>query len=72
MAYTYVGYPMLLWLVARFRSRPVMRAEWTPHVTVIIAAYNEERDLAAKLENTLSLEYPKDRLEDNRRFRLFD
>jgi cellulose synthase/poly-beta-1,6-N-acetylglucosamine synthase-like glycosyltransferase len=63
LAYTYAGYPMLLWLVARFRSRPVMRAEWTPHVTVIIAAYNEERDLAAKLENTLSLEYQKDRLE---------
>lgn len=63
LAYTYVGYPMLLWLVAGFHSRPVVRAQWTPHVSVIIAAYNEERDLAAKLENTLSLDYPKDRLE---------
>src|ERR1700704_6201738 len=63
LAYTYAGYPMLVWLVAGFRSRPVVRAQWTPHVSVIIAAYNEERDLAAKLENTLSLDYPKDRLE---------
>ncbi len=32
--------------------------QWTPSVSVIIAAYNEERDLAAKLENTLALDYP--------------
>lgn len=32
-------------------------------MSVIITAYNEERDLAAKLENTLALDYPKDRLE---------
>src|SRR2546426_8669132 len=63
LVYTYAGYPILLWLVAKFRSRPVVRAEWTPTVTAIITAYNEERDLAAKLENTLSLDYPKDRFE---------
>src|SRR3984893_2080179 len=63
LAYTYAGYPMLLILVAKFRSRPVQRAEWTPSVSVIIAAYNEERDLATKLENTLALDYPKDHLE---------
>jgi glycosyltransferase involved in cell wall biosynthesis len=34
-----------------------------PPVTVVITAYNEERDLAAKLENTLALDYPKDKLE---------
>ena len=37
--------------------------DWTPTVSVIIAAYNEERDLAAKLENTLALDYPKEQLE---------
>ena len=63
LAYTYAGYPMLLLLVAKFRSRPVQRAEWTPTVSIIISAYNEEQDLATKLENTLALDYPKDRLE---------
>src|ERR1700730_11686768 len=63
LAYTYAGYPLLLLLVARFRSRPVQRAEWTPTVSIIISAYNEERDLATKLENTLALDYPKDHLE---------
>jgi cellulose synthase/poly-beta-1,6-N-acetylglucosamine synthase-like glycosyltransferase len=63
LSYTYAGYPLLLVLVARVRSRPVQRREWTPTVSVIISAYNEERDLAAKLENTLALDYPKDSLE---------
>jgi cellulose synthase/poly-beta-1,6-N-acetylglucosamine synthase-like glycosyltransferase len=35
----------------------------TPSVTVIITAYNEEQDIAVKLENTLALDYPKESLE---------
>jgi cellulose synthase/poly-beta-1,6-N-acetylglucosamine synthase-like glycosyltransferase len=61
--YTYAGYPLLLALVSRVRSRPVLRAEWLPRVSVIITAYNEERDLSAKLDNTLLLDYPSDKLE---------
>ena len=61
--YTYVGYPLLLAVLSRLRARPVRRADWTPSVTVIITAYNEERDLAEKLENTLALDYPQDKLE---------
>ena len=63
LGYTYVGYPLLLLLLARLRTRPVRRAEFEPVVSVIITAYNEERDLAAKLENTLALDYPKEKLE---------
>lgn len=61
--YTYVGYPVLLLIVSTLRAKPVRRADYTPSVTVIIAAYNEERDLTAKLENTLALDYPKSHLE---------
>ena len=63
IVYTYAGYPLLLMLISRFRGKPVRRREFTPTATVIIAAYNEERDLAAKLENTLALDYPKSKLE---------
>jgi cellulose synthase/poly-beta-1,6-N-acetylglucosamine synthase-like glycosyltransferase len=63
IAYTYAGYPLLLILIGKFRAKPIARREFTPSVTVIIAAYNEERDLAGKLENTLALDYPKDKLE---------
>lgn len=63
VGYAYVGYPLLLSLISRIRPKPVHSADWTPSVSVIIAAYNEERDLAAKLENTLALDYPRSQLE---------
>lgn len=63
IGYAYVGYPLLLIVYSRLRPKPVRSGHWTPSVTVIIAAYNEERDLAAKLENTLALDYPPSQLE---------
>ncbi len=61
--YTYAGYPLLLALVSAFRPRRVRRGAFESTVSVIITAYNEERDLAAKLENTLTLDYPSELLE---------
>ena len=61
--YTYLGYPLLLVVLSVLRPRVVRRAEYTPNVTVIITAYNEEQALGAKLENTLALDYPKSCLE---------
>lgn len=62
--YTYIGYPILLVVVSALRRRAVNRLPGSsPTVTVIITAYNEERDLAAKLENTLALDYEPERLE---------
>jgi cellulose synthase/poly-beta-1,6-N-acetylglucosamine synthase-like glycosyltransferase len=63
IAYTYAGYPLLLILLSKLRGKPVLRSALTPPATVIIAAYNEERDIAQKLENTLALDYPQDKLE---------
>jgi len=61
--YVYFGYPLLLWLVSRFQSRPVGRRPITPPVTLVIAAFNEEAIIAAKLENSLALDYPSEELE---------
>ena len=63
LGYTYAGYPLLLLIMSRLRPREVRRADFAPAVTVIVTAYNEERDLAAKLENTLALDYPRELLE---------
>ena len=67
LAYAYVGYPVLVALLSRLRGRAVRRAPegaaFLPAVSVVITAYNEERDLAAKLDNTLALDYPADKLE---------
>jgi glycosyltransferase involved in cell wall biosynthesis len=63
LIYTYAGYPLLVFAVSRLFPKVVRKAEIEPTVTVLITAYNEERDLRAKLENTLQLEYPTEKLE---------
>jgi cellulose synthase/poly-beta-1,6-N-acetylglucosamine synthase-like glycosyltransferase len=63
LLYTYAGYPLLLVVMSSLRPRLVSRADSTPSVTIIITAYNEERALAAKLEDTLALDYPQGSLE---------
>lgn len=63
IAYTYLGYGVLIALLARWRGRPVAKAEITPSVTVLVAAYNEQSCIAEKIENTLALDYPSDLLE---------
>jgi cellulose synthase/poly-beta-1,6-N-acetylglucosamine synthase-like glycosyltransferase len=59
----YIGYPMLIFFLSRLFGSPVRQAEITPSVSFIIAAYNEEKDLARKIENTLALDYPREKLE---------
>jgi cellulose synthase/poly-beta-1,6-N-acetylglucosamine synthase-like glycosyltransferase len=56
--YVYAGYPLLLWCLGRVRSRPPVKGPVTPPVSIIIAAHNEARQLASKIENTLALDYP--------------
>src|SRR2546422_1037504 len=63
VVYVYAGSPCLIFLLARLRPRPVRKAPVLPTVSFIVAAYNEERVIAAKLENTLALDYPAERLE---------
>src|SRR2546428_4077997 len=63
VVYVYAGYPCLIFLLAHLRPRPVAKAPVLPIVSFIIAAYNEERVIAAKLENTFALDYPPERLE---------
>jgi len=63
IAYACIGYPALVFILSRFFERPVRRLDVTPTVSVIIAAYNEERDIARKIENTLLLDYPSEKVE---------
>ena len=68
--YTYIGYGILLYIIIRlkrlFRGKPqkaVLPAdEDLPTMTLMICAYNEEDVVAEKMENTLALDYPKDKL----------
>ena len=61
--YTYLGYPLLVWLGARCRHRHVHKAAATPRVSVIIACHNEARHIEARLRNLLDCDYPPNQLE---------
>lgn len=62
--YTYLLYPLLLWVLTWRRREPeaAEMQEW-PSVSFVLAAYNEAAVIGAKIENTLDLEYPADRFE---------
>lgn len=61
--YVYVGYPALL-LARRRRPRVAdLPDEALPRVTLLIAAHNEAGVIRQKIENSLRLDYPPDRLE---------
>lgn len=58
VGFAYLGYPLGLWLLRRISPRPVARGTDAPPISVLITVYNGERELAAKLEHTLGLDYP--------------
>lgn len=66
VVYAYVIYPVLIWLLSRLFGRvsqpPDHPEEW-PAVTLLIAAYNEEKHIQRRIENALAMDYPRDRLE---------
>lgn len=63
LMYTYVGYPALLLLAGAFFRRRNPAPNYCPSVSVLIAAYNEEKSIEKKLEQTMALDYPADKLE---------
>jgi cellulose synthase/poly-beta-1,6-N-acetylglucosamine synthase-like glycosyltransferase len=63
VVYSYLGYPLLLMLVAavrRSRTPNAPFAEW-PRISILLPVYNEEAVIGRRLENLLGLDYPADR-----------
>jgi cellulose synthase/poly-beta-1,6-N-acetylglucosamine synthase-like glycosyltransferase len=64
VAYAYFGYPLLLALWGTLRPRPIRRdPAHTPPVSILLPVHNEESQLAARIDNLVSLDYPRDALE---------
>ena len=61
--YVYAGYPLLLALIGLFVGHRRAEAGYTPRISVLIAAYNEEEAIERKIQQTLALEYPADKIE---------
>lgn len=66
IAYIYFGYPALLWLFTRKITDPeypLSSDESVPEISIVIPAYNEAMVIEHKIQNTLDLQYPPDRLD---------
>lgn len=61
--YTYLGYPALIWVLAQGKKDPEYSPDFFPTVSLVIPAYNEEVVIEKKIENSLELEYPSDKLQ---------
>jgi cellulose synthase/poly-beta-1,6-N-acetylglucosamine synthase-like glycosyltransferase len=64
--YTHLGYPLVLRALVALRRSPTLRpGTWDepPRVSLIVAAFDEEEVIAAKVANALALDYPRERLE---------
>lgn len=67
--YSYIVYPVILILITKFAKKrediAVLKSDLTDHlpsVAIIIAAYNEEKEIINRLKNIENLDYPQEKL----------
>jgi cellulose synthase/poly-beta-1,6-N-acetylglucosamine synthase-like glycosyltransferase len=66
--YSYIGYGILIFLLVQakklFKNRENHEQElfFEPDITMVVAAFNEEDFIDKKIENSLALDYPPDKL----------
>jgi cellulose synthase/poly-beta-1,6-N-acetylglucosamine synthase-like glycosyltransferase len=66
LAWSWAGYLGFLELLGRTRTRPAVAEPpdaALPSFAIVVLAHNEEATLPAKIENSLALDWPEDRLE---------
>jgi biofilm PGA synthesis N-glycosyltransferase PgaC len=68
VVYTFVGYGLVLYVLVKLKKLLIRPSKFEkdidlPTVTLLIAAYNEEDLIVDKINNTLDLNYPKEKLE---------
>ena len=66
--YTYIGYGLIVFLLVKIKNylRPVgpvpQAGEYLPELSLLVAAYNEQDFIREKIQNSLLLDYPSDKL----------
>jgi cellulose synthase/poly-beta-1,6-N-acetylglucosamine synthase-like glycosyltransferase len=61
--HAYIGYPFSLFLLSLAIKHEIKKHQYHPFVTLIITVHNEENRIREKLDNTCSIDYPKDKLQ---------
>ncbi len=65
LVWVFFGYPIFIIVLAKLAGRREARSTDSselPALTLLICAYNEEKVIGEKISNSLSLDYPKDKL----------
>jgi len=64
--YSYLGYGLLIWLLVKIRGKKRQYTSvsqgFQPEVTLVVAAYNEADFIEKKIENSLAIDYPANKL----------
>jgi len=69
LVYTYVGYASIVFLMLKIKKLyfskrfPKIDKSYEPNVCLFVTAYNEKEYVKQKVENSFSLEYPKDKIQ---------
>jgi cellulose synthase/poly-beta-1,6-N-acetylglucosamine synthase-like glycosyltransferase len=61
--HVYIGYMIICIIIGKIFKQPIDKQEIFPTVTMLVPAYNEQQVIKQKIENSLALAYPKDKLE---------
>ena len=63
VAYIYIGYPMLVEFLSSRGNDVAKDDNFLPKVSILIAAFNEEKDIEQTIRNKMDLDYPHELLE---------
>jgi poly-beta-1,6-N-acetyl-D-glucosamine synthase len=67
LIYTYFGYGILLFIIVKFKSifvrKKLFSLDKLPRVTLLVSAYNEQLYINQKIQNSLQLDYPSDKIQ---------
>lgn len=67
--YTYAGYALILWLFLKIKrlfhrkKKPSPTPGYEPRVCLFVTAFNEKDYVRQKIENSFSLDYPKEKIQ---------
>ena len=62
ISFIYIGYPVFIHLLGLLQKKYTIQEEIEPSIAFLIKANNQEKNIARKIENTLRLEYPQDKI----------
>ncbi len=64
--YTFIGYGIILWILSKIMAYKTSPSNFDPNdlpeITLLVPAYNEKAYVIEKVKNSLSLNYPKEKL----------